>query len=232
MAETENIENRLKALEDRFNDLLEGKLEYPMSYGLQGVMTSTNFKSLSALQFKGGFPVFSETPTYNGKQGEIVLVDDESDLRQICTYLNGTWRCQNITRSVVRAYLSSDDSITGASTEKLEFNAESFDLLGEFDSTTNFRFTPKNTGYYLIMPKFYSDGDNNSYIARIYKTGANYSAFRILTTGYSHAFTDAVYLVAGTDYIEIFIENPNVGAKVFDGGASADATTLTILRMD
>jgi len=42
-----------------------------------------------------GLPIFTATPTHNAKQGETVLVDDGSSTRKICSYMNGTWRCQD-----------------------------------------------------------------------------------------------------------------------------------------
>jgi len=42
-----------------------------------------------------GLPIFTAIPTHNARQGETVLVDDGSSTRKICSYMNGTWRCQD-----------------------------------------------------------------------------------------------------------------------------------------
>lgn len=64
----------------------------PLTPGEQGWIEQTNFKILQALQFKGGLPVLAATPTYTGLQGELVETDNGTT-RQICCYMNGTWRC-------------------------------------------------------------------------------------------------------------------------------------------
>lgn len=66
----------------------------------QGIIENTLFNKLKALVFKGGLPLLTATPTYQGVQGEMALVDDKSSTRQICSYLNGTWRCADLTNIV------------------------------------------------------------------------------------------------------------------------------------
>lgn len=64
----------------------------PLTPSEQGWIEQVQFKILQALQFKGGLPLLTATPTYTGIQGEVVEVDDGST-RQICCYMNGSWRC-------------------------------------------------------------------------------------------------------------------------------------------
>ena len=50
-----------------------------------------------------------------------------------------------------RAYRNTtNQAISDDSWTKVQLNAESFDIGGEFDSTTNYRFTATTTGYYLV----------------------------------------------------------------------------------
>lgn len=44
-----------------------------------------------------GFPVFTAAPTYVGKQGEIVLLDNGTDTRAIYVYLGGVWYSSALT---------------------------------------------------------------------------------------------------------------------------------------
>lgn len=44
----------------------------------------------------GGFKVYAATPTHEGKNGDIVLVNTGA-ARSICAYLAGTWYCSTLT---------------------------------------------------------------------------------------------------------------------------------------
>ena len=48
-------------------------------------------------------------------------------------------------------YLSSTQTISNATTTKIQFNAKEFDTNSNFDATTNYRFTPSVAGYYLSL---------------------------------------------------------------------------------
>ena len=53
-------------------------------------------------------------------------------------------------RSRARAYCNSNQSISSGTWTKIQLNAEDFDTLSEFDSTTNYRFTASTAGYYVV----------------------------------------------------------------------------------
>ncbi len=46
--------------------------------------------------------------------------------------------------------LSSDQTLNGASQTKVQWDTENFDITGDFDSTTNYRFTPSVAGRYIF----------------------------------------------------------------------------------
>lgn len=53
--------------------------------------------------------------------------------------------------SAVRVRLSTDQTgIASGSYQQINFDSESLDVLGEYDSTTNYRFTPTTAGWYRI----------------------------------------------------------------------------------
>ncbi len=53
------------------------------------------------------------------------------------------------------AYLSIDQSINTGSTTKVNWNREQWDILGEYDRTTNYRFVADNAGYYLVIAQIF-----------------------------------------------------------------------------
>lgn len=93
MAEEKQEETKLDVPEEQ-QPVYDPKA--PLTSDEVGWIQNTLFHTLQANQFKGGLPVFTAVPTYTGKFGEIVLVDDTSSLRKVCAYLSETWRCQTL----------------------------------------------------------------------------------------------------------------------------------------
>jgi len=48
------------------------------------------------------------------------------------------------------AYMAADQTLSDASYTKLTFNTETYDSAGNYDHSTNYRFTPQTSGKYLI----------------------------------------------------------------------------------
>jgi hypothetical protein len=97
---------------------------------------------------------------------------------------------------------------SGANT-KIQINTEYFDTNNNFDSTTNYRFTPALAGYYQVNGTVAGVGTNLSYlIARIFKNGVN-----LINGNYDNGNADdkssvvstIVYLNGSTDYIELYV---------------------------
>ena len=93
---------------------------------------------------------------------------------------------------------------------KLPLNTEEFDTNNNFDSATNYRFTPTVAGYYQINAAYsnqYTAGANNSFIA-IYKNGTNYKQGNLITTatgvGGLVVVNSLVYMNGSTDFVEIY----------------------------
>jgi len=49
-------------------------MNYPLDNQERGSIENAKFKQLQAFQFKGGLPIFTAVPTYQGTNGEIVIV--------------------------------------------------------------------------------------------------------------------------------------------------------------
>lgn len=87
---------------------------------------------------------------------------------------------------------------------KINLNAEEFDTNSNFDSTTNYRFTPTVAGYYQINATVHP-ASATTIICVIYKNGAAYK-FGSGTTTYGNLVSLAalVYCNGSTDYVELY----------------------------
>jgi len=112
--------------------------------------------------------------------------------------------------SKARAYLSSAQSIPHAAWTKINFNAESYDVLGEFDTTTNYRFTAQAAGYYAVSA-IVSFAANAAGIRSFFikKNGTTIvTSGQLIASAGSSVITrlvasDILYLAAN-DYLEVF----------------------------
>lgn len=110
------------------------------------------------------------------------------------------------------AYLSANQtSISNTTWTKIQFNAEDFDTNNNFDSTTNYRFTPTVAGYYQINTACQFDASITpatvGYLS-IYKNGSAYRTTYF--TGNAVEFFGAVNSCVisfngSTDYIEAYV---------------------------
>ncbi len=103
-------------------------------------------------------------------------------------------------------YLSANQSITSATATKIAFNTELFDTNSNFDSVTNYRFTPTVAGYYSIGLICSTIGSSiTRFFASIYKNGSEF--YRVLDgTGaiFLAGNSQIIYMNGTTDYIEFY----------------------------
>lgn len=111
----------------------------------------------------------------------------------------------------------------GLTETKLQFNTEVFDSNSNFDSTTDFRFTPTVAGKYLLSTTVASVGgtppDQTQLIAHIYKNGASFARTIVSQSGtgaLSVAVTVVVDANGSSDYFEVF-------------GVTSDVTAVDLL---
>jgi hypothetical protein len=106
-----------------------------------------------------------------------------------------------------RAYRNGNQTISAATTTKVAFNAETFDTNNNYDSTTNFRFTPTVAGYYQVNSTVGFTTSSGQLV--IYKNGSAYQTGVEVTYNASLGghipISDIVYCNGSTDYIEIYV---------------------------
>ena len=108
------------------------------------------------------------------------------------------------------AYVGNSQTITLNTATKVAFNTEAFDTNSNFDSTTNYRFTPTVAGYYQINAWIY--GSVAGFLeVYLYKNGAlfNRLAFAYTASVQANGGSCLIYLNGSTDYIEIYAINNN-----------------------
>lgn len=117
------------------------------------------------------------------------------------------------------ARASTDQSIPTATATKLQFNSEIWDETGDYDPTTNHRFTAKSTGvgYHvssLVSAKFDMDGKPNEYIVaeiRQYSSGGTLLDSVVnefhdsLGSKFVHVHLSGDFRLSAGDYLEAWV---------------------------
>jgi hypothetical protein len=117
-----------------------------------------------------------------------------------------------------RAFRSgTDQTVTGSTTTKIQFNSETFDTDSCYDPTTNYRFTPNKAGYYQVTIQIYYNGAGNFGELSIYKNGAQASVQR---TGQQEGLgvvgvVDLISMNGTTDYLEGYTFIQDSGASEY-----------------
>jgi len=98
--------------------------------------------------------------------------------------------------------------ISTATLTKIELATETYDIQGEFDSSTNYRFTATVAGYYLAIGalRYHQMIDEKSYTIRLYVNGSLVSIGDLVAAnggGQGVYISDIVYL-AVNDYVELY----------------------------
>lgn len=108
------------------------------------------------------------------------------------------------------AYALNSQSIATGTWTKIVINTEEFDTNSNYDSTTNYRFTPTVAGYYQISgsaavaPATSTGFSINS----IYKNGSEFkrgTACSMNTFGNGNSVSALIYFNGSTDYVELYV---------------------------
>ena len=125
-------------------------------------------------------------------------------------------------------------AITNSTYTKIQFNTEVFDTNNNFDSTTNYRFTPTVEGYYQITV---STADGTGFtsgfqFALIYKNGTAYAQTLVTASiyGLSANVSAIIYCNGSTDYIEGYYYQQSGGNTVLDQNRLATFMTGCLVR--
>jgi hypothetical protein len=119
------------------------------------------------------------------------------------------------------AYLGSDTTISDATYTKVEFNTEVYDTDSTYDNSSNYRFTPAESGKYLINAFVRQGYQNDAYnVIAIYKNGSVYKrADAIGDTSGVHSPQITAFVDSNTtDYFEIFFFQQTGGTVSITGG--------------
>jgi hypothetical protein len=132
------------------------------------------------------------------------------------------------------AYINADQTVTSTVTTKVTFNNEQFDTNNNFDSTTNYRFTPTIAGYYQVNVTIAGQSTValTGLIAYIYKNGSAYRLGLIQQTS-SNAragISDLIYMNGSTDYLEIYARCDGSGTLAFAGTPTASSFSASMVR--
>ena len=128
------------------------------------------------------------------------------------------------------AYLpSNQDSVSQATDVKVQLSTENFDSGGNFDNSTNYRFTPTVAGKYFIYGAVtVYGGDVTALTAVSAKIKKNGSIVRFSDKNYTsnHAYvisttvSGIIDFNGSTDYVELFGYLQSTGTGRFQGGNS------------
>jgi hypothetical protein len=109
-------------------------------------------------------------------------------------------------------------TLNGSTFTKVQINLEEFDTNNNFDSTTNFRFTPSVAGYYQINGAVNLNNSSASAFASLYKNGSEYKR-GTSSTAFDMLVCCLVYFNGSTDYLELYAYQGG-SATTINGGST------------
>jgi hypothetical protein len=137
----------------------------------------------------------------------------------------------NVAGPSFSVYPSVSQSLTSGVATKLQLNTEIFDTNSNFDSTTNYRFTPTVAGYYQINGgMLIAFSTNNGFLTfcSIFKNGTEYNrgSMYYVSAGTSIAQGSSVSAVVfcngSTDYLELYVRaDSSTGTRTTETASSA-----------
>ena len=136
------------------------------------------------------------------------------------------------------AYLGSAQSTNSGVVTKAQFNAEEFDTNNNFDSTTNYRFTPTVAGYYQVNGLIVFTALSSGYYAQaqLFKNGSVFK-YGVNTPSATNAYVRSnistlVYLNGSTDYIELYATQNSGSSNPLATGVADSYFQASMVRAD
>ena len=146
----------------------------------------------------------------SGAGGVITIADNTGTLQlqsggtTIAT-ISSTGITTQVGAPAFSAYQSSTQTLSSATSTKVQFQTENFDTNNNFDSTTNYRFTPTVAGYYQINYQVgISTTPCNMEIKLVKNSGAGGGGFWVNTSVVRGTGSNVIYFNGSTDYVEIY----------------------------
>ena len=116
---------------------------------------------------------------------------------------------------------NSSQSITANTATKLQCNTEQWDTNSNYDSSTNYRFTPTIAGYYSIFAQVQAVSANATANISIYKNGSSWIRLQASfpSSVDTVSGTALVYFNGSTDYVEAYTawNANNTVSSIFQG---------------
>jgi hypothetical protein len=131
------------------------------------------------------------------------------------------------------AYISGyQGSVAQSTWTKITLSAENFDTNNNFDSTTNYRFTPTVAGYYQLNGALRATGTGISLITcSFYKNGSEYvrgnQISGTLSGGNIAVISSIIYCNGSTDYIELYGLVTAASGISFESNSSASTSSMS-----
>jgi len=128
---------------------------------------------------------------------------------------------------------ATNQTISHATNTKVVLDEEEFDVLNEFDKTTNYRFTVTVAGYYLFIGScnYYPSVDEKIYKCMVYKNNAEQQCGQVVSSGTegTDPQTLGICYLEASDYLELFTaQTSGANATLWKNQA---ATFLTVKRL-
>jgi len=125
-------------------------------------------------------------------------------------------------------YRNGNQSLSNATTTKIQFNAETYDTASAFDSTTNYRFTPQTSGKYFLTATYFVGGstaDVTEFQTYLYKNGSTVAKNEVdrRTSGNGYNVVGTVNAIVeangSSDYFEVYARVAGGGTKNIIGNS-------------
>jgi hypothetical protein len=97
-------------------------------------------------------------------------------------------------------------NFTNGTATKIQFGTEEFDTNNNFDSTTNYRFTPTVAGYYQFTGGTGCPSTVNMFLT-FYKNGSEFKRGQAAATAGQVLSSALIYCNGSTDYVELYLYN-------------------------
>ncbi|MFZ9210901.1 MAG: hypothetical protein ACO22M_00405 [Candidatus Nanopelagicaceae bacterium] len=121
------------------------------------------------------------------------------------------------------AYRTGNQTLTTNTWTKVQFNTEEFDTNNNFDSTTNYRFTPTVAGYYQVNAILDLGGTGVTFtLSTFYKNGSRFKDIGYITNTSEiiHTGSYLIYMNGTTDYLEVYAYITATSPTVFGASTS------------
>jgi hypothetical protein len=119
------------------------------------------------------------------------------------------------------AFRSGNQAFSATTWTKLQFNSEEFDTNSNYDSATNYRFTPTVAGYYQVNAYMETTGAPTYQYIAIYKN--TLEAKRSSTgasPGTSMGVSTLIYCNGSTDFLEVYVLSQAAVSAVGNSGVT------------